>query len=88
MANETTINKIRNILIPTLKDEYNSNIKQSIIRMKNVLEKDEEFLNNYTQNIVNNALIDKLIFFSSSLKSTTLASTSCPTAKASAGFST
>ena len=54
-------NKIRNILIPTLKDEYNSNIKQSIIRMKNVLEKDEEFLNNYTQNIVNNALIDNNI---------------------------
>ena len=54
-------NKIRNILIPTLKDEYNSNIKQSIIRMKSVLEKDEEFLNNYTQNIVNNALIDNNI---------------------------
>ena len=54
-------NKIRNVLIPTLKEEYNSNIKQSIIRMKSILEKDEDFLDNYTQNLVNDALIDNNI---------------------------
>ena len=54
-------NKIRNILIPTLKAEYNSNIKQSIIRMKNILEEDENFLDKYTEKIVNNSIIDNNI---------------------------
>lgn len=54
-------NKIRNVLIPTLKNEYNSNIKQSIIRMKSILEEDEEFLDKYTEKIVNNSLIDNNI---------------------------
>lgn len=54
-------NKVRNILIPTLKSEYNSNIKQSIIRMKNILEEDEDFLDKYTEKVVNNSLIDNNI---------------------------
>jgi len=54
-------NKIRNVLIPMLKEEYNSNIKQSIIRMKNILEEDEEFLDNYAEKILNDALIDNNI---------------------------
>lgn len=54
-------NKIRNILIPTLQDEYNSNIKQSIIRMKNILEEDEDFLDKYTEKIVKDSLIDNNI---------------------------
>ena len=51
-------NKIRLNLIPILKNEYNSNIMESIIRMKHILELDEDFLNNYTEKIVNNSIID------------------------------
>lgn len=59
--NKYSRNKIRNILIPTLRDEYNSNIKQSIIRMKTILEEDENFLDKYTEKIVNNSIIDNNI---------------------------
>lgn len=51
-------NKIRNILIPTLKEQYNPNILESIIRMKNILTQDENFLENYTKNIVEKMIIE------------------------------
>lgn len=51
-------NKIRNILIPNLKNEYNPNILDSIVRMKNILKEDENFLQNYTENVVNGSIID------------------------------
>lgn len=54
-------NKIRNVLIPTLQKEYNQNIKNNIIRMKNILSKDEEFLNNYTEKIVKQSIVDNNI---------------------------
>ena len=59
--NKYSRNKIRNILIPILENEYNSNIKSSLIRMKKILENDENFLNNYTEKIVNNSIIDNNI---------------------------
>ena len=51
-------NKIRNILIPTLKSEYNSNIVGNIIRMKKLASQDEEFLEEYTDNIVKRAILN------------------------------
>lgn len=51
-------NKIRLNLIPDLKNEYNPNIMESIIRMKHILELDEDFLNNYTEKIVNNSIVE------------------------------
>ena len=52
-----TRNKIRLNLIPKLKNEYNLNILENIIRMKHILELDEEFLDNYTTKIVEECLI-------------------------------
>lgn len=46
-------NKVRLNLLPMLKNEYNPNIMESIIRMKHILELDEDFLNEYTQKILN-----------------------------------
>lgn len=53
-----TRNKIRLNLLPYLKNEYNPNIMESIIRMKHILELDEEFLNDYTEKIVNYSIIE------------------------------
>lgn len=59
--NKYSRNKIRNVLIPTLQNEYNSNIKSNIIRMKEILECDEDFLDNYTEKIVKLSLIENNI---------------------------
>lgn len=50
-------NKIRNILIPKLESEYNSNIVQNIIRMSKLLSADNCFLEEYTDGIINNDII-------------------------------
>lgn len=54
-------NKIRNLLIPKLQDEYNINIVSNIIRMKHILKKDEDFLKNYTESVVKTSIIDNNI---------------------------
>lgn len=54
-------NKIRNLLIPTLQNEYNENIINNIIRMKTILQKDEDFLRKYTKNVVKESIIDNNI---------------------------
>lgn len=53
-----TRNKIRNVLIPELEKEYNPNIVKSILRMKNILNEDEDFLNKYTLNVVKQSIIE------------------------------
>ena len=50
-------NKIRNILIPLLEKEYNSNFSNNIIRMSEVLTKEENFLEEYTNNILDECII-------------------------------
>lgn len=59
--NKYVRNKIRNLLIPTLETEYNGNIVSNIIRMKTILQKDEDFLKKYTENVVKNSIIDNNI---------------------------
>lgn len=51
-------NKVRNVLIPELEKEYNTNIIKSILRMKDILNEDEDFLNNYTLNVVKKCIIE------------------------------
>lgn len=51
-------NKVRLNLIPTLKNEYNSNIMENIIRMKHILELDEDFLEKYTKKVLNESIIE------------------------------
>ena len=59
-------NKVRLDLIPMLKKEYNSNIMQNITRMRNIVKIDDDFLNEYTNSVVDNAIIKydnlKIIF--------------------------
>lgn len=52
-------NKIRLNLIPEIRKNYNSNISSNIIRMRNILSQDEDFLSNYTNNIVSNSIVKK-----------------------------
>lgn len=52
-------NKIRNILIPTLKDEYNSNIVQNIIRMSKIVSCDDDFIEQYTDKIFNESIVSR-----------------------------
>ncbi len=51
-------NKIRNLLIPNLESEYNSNIVDNIIRMKNILRLDNDFLEKYTTKVVEKSIIE------------------------------
>lgn len=59
-------NKVRLRLIPTLKNEYNSNILQNIIRMKELVSVDNDFLEKYTNEIVKKSIIsnsdNKILF--------------------------
>lgn len=61
-TNEETIylrNKIRLKLIPNLKDEYNINFSKNLTRMSKILKEDEEFLDEFTNNIVSEAIIQE-----------------------------
>lgn len=59
--NKYVRNKIRNLLIPTLQTEYNVNVITNIVRMKHILEQDEDFLKIYTENVVKKSIIDNNI---------------------------
>ena len=52
-------NKIRNILIPLIEKEYNSNFSNNIIRMREVLTNEENFLEEFTNNILERCIIKK-----------------------------
>lgn len=49
-------NKVRLNLIPTIQKEYNSNFINNILRLRQLAILDEEFLNSYTVNIVDNSI--------------------------------
>lgn len=52
-------NKVRNILIPQINKEYNTNFLNNVIRMKEILSNDENFLTEYTNNILSKCVINK-----------------------------
>jgi len=49
-------NKIRLNLIPTIQKEYNTNVINNILRLRNLAILDEEFLNSYTVDIVDKSI--------------------------------
>ena len=57
--NEYTRNKIRNIVIPYIKQEFNSNIIETINRFSELISEENEYLNEITEKIYNNILLNK-----------------------------
>lgn len=50
-------NKVRLNLIPMLKNEYNENIVQNIMRLSQIAKNTEEFLDDYVQKILKNSIL-------------------------------
>ena len=57
--NEYTRNKIRNIVIPYIKQEFNPNIIQTLSRLSEVVTEDVEYVDKQTQKIYQQILIEK-----------------------------
>ena len=55
--NTYTRNKIRNIIIPYLKENFNPNIIESINRLSDIIVEDENYLEEETEKIFNNIVI-------------------------------
>lgn len=52
-----TRNKIRNIVIPYLKDEFNPNIIKSIIRLSDITKEEQEYINKEVKKVYNDIII-------------------------------
>ena len=57
--NEYTRNKIRNIAIPYIKQEFNPNITETINRLSEVIREEDSYMNKIAQEIYNKILIEK-----------------------------
>ena len=57
--NEYTRNKIRNIVIPYIKKEFNPNIIQTLSRLSDVATEESDYVDNQTQKIYQKILIEK-----------------------------
>lgn len=57
--NEYTRNKIRNIVIPYVKKEFNPNIMQTLSRLSEVATDESEYIDNQTQKIYQKILVEK-----------------------------
>ena len=57
--NTYTRNKVRNIIIPYIKDEFNPNIIDAIDRLSQVVTEDEAFLDEITREELNKIIINK-----------------------------
>ena len=57
--NEYTRNKIRNIVIPYIKEEFNPNIINTLERLSNLVKEEEEYIENQIQNKYNTLLVSK-----------------------------
>ena len=51
--NDVTRNKIRNIVIPYIKDEFNPNIINTLDRLSNVITEEDEYMKKQTLNVYN-----------------------------------
>ncbi len=57
--NEFSRNKIRNIVIPFIKKEFNPNIIETITRLSDLISEESEYLNMETEKIYNDILIEE-----------------------------
>lgn len=57
--NVYTRNKIRNILIPTIKEEFNPNIIESLNKMSNILREENDFIEQYVKNMCKTLIVEK-----------------------------
>ena len=57
--NEYTRNKIRNIVIPYIKQEFNPNIIETINRFSELISEENEYLNEITESIYNKIVLNK-----------------------------
>lgn len=57
--NEYTRNKIRNIVIPYIKKEFNPNIINTLERLSNLVKEEEEYIEKQVINIYNNILVEE-----------------------------
>ena len=57
--NTYTRNKIRNVVIPYIKEEFNPNFIETMTRLSEVISEENEFLNKLTENEYKNILISK-----------------------------
>ena len=54
-----TRNKVRNIIIPYIKEEFNPNIIETVTRLSDVIVDEDRFLNNLTKEVYENILNEK-----------------------------
>ena len=52
-------NRIRNNILPMIEDQINPNVKNSLIRLSNVISEDYNFIDNYSENLLEKILIEK-----------------------------
>lgn len=57
--NDCTRNKIRNIVIPYIKEEFNPNIVENLNRLSKIVSEEDTFLQKYTEDIFNQILLEK-----------------------------
>ena len=62
--NEYTRNKIRNIVIPYIKQEFNPNILQTLSRLSEVVTEEVEYVDKQTQKIYQQILMVIIVFHS------------------------
>lgn len=58
--NEYTRNKIRNIVIPYIKNEFNPNIINTVSRLSSIVREEEEYINKQTENEYKNILVEEI----------------------------
>ena len=59
LDNSYTRNKVRNILLPYIKKDFNVNFDESIVRLSNLAKLDEEFFYEYINEIYSKLLLEK-----------------------------
>ena len=57
--NEYTRNKIRNIVIPYIKNEFNPNIVETLNRLSEVITEENDYMNQITENTYKKILVEK-----------------------------
>ena len=61
MENVYTRNKIRNIAIPYIKEEFNPNIIETISRLSKLIKEENDFIDGHVENVFNKIVIKDLV---------------------------